>query len=151
MTLHFSTDDGSSTNSSQTIPVPLPGTYNLASVVTFPPVTANHITMVVNDNHYGNADGGDRVGIAEIRFLTTSLAEPIGNIEIGGFIPAPGGQGLTLSWPTTDGQLYDVQYKSNLVTQAEWAVYTNVTGTGGSIDVFAAVDHAEGFFRVVTP
>jgi hypothetical protein len=76
VTLDFSTDGGTSTDSSQTIAVPLPGTFNLASIVALTPVDANHITMTVNDNHFNVGGGGDRVGIAEIRFTGTVIPEP---------------------------------------------------------------------------
>ena len=154
VTLYFSTDGGLTTDSSQTIAVPLPATYNLASVVKFSPVTANYITMVVNDNHYGNAagtgGGGDRVGLAEIRFARTP-STPVGAVEARKIVPGSGGQGMALSWDSAIGQSYTVLYKTNLVTQADWIPYTNMTGVGGGVTVTSAVDRAEVFYRIKTP
>lgn len=77
ITLDFSTDGGASTDSSQTVGVPLPGTFNLASVVALAPTNANHLTLTVNDNHFGNGPaGGDRVGVAEVHFTGTAVPEP---------------------------------------------------------------------------
>ena len=77
VTLDFSTDGtGAIVDSSQTIAVAQPGAINLATIVALTATNANFITMTVNDNHFGaaNTDGGDRVGVAEIRF--TSVPEP---------------------------------------------------------------------------
>ena len=79
VTLDFSTDGGTTIDSSQTFAVPLPSSADLASVVELTPTTANYITMTVNDNHFGNPGleegGGDRVGLAEIAFSTV-VPEP---------------------------------------------------------------------------
>jgi len=75
ITLDFSTDGGTSTDSSQTVAVALPGTFDLATIVALTGTSANHITMTVNDNHFGGPAGGDRVGIAEVVF-TNNVPEP---------------------------------------------------------------------------
>lgn len=87
ITLDFSTDGGGTTNSSQTVGVPLPGTFNLATVVGLTPTHANFVTMTVNDNHFGGPGGGDRVGIAEIHFTGTAVPEPssLALLSAGGF------------------------------------------------------------------
>ncbi len=74
--LDFSTDGGTTTDSSQTVSVPLPGTIDLATIIGLTPTSANFITMEVLDNHFEAADGGDRVGIAEVAFTGTVSAVP---------------------------------------------------------------------------
>ena len=74
ITLDFSTDGGGTTNSSQMVGVPFPGTFNLATIVGLTPTHANFVTMTVNDNHFGGPGGGDRVGIAEIHFTGANLS-----------------------------------------------------------------------------
>ena len=59
--------------------------------------------------------------------------------------------GVAVSWDSSNGQSYDLQSKSNLITQLDWTTITNVTGTGGGISVTTAVDNAESFYQVVTP
>lgn len=78
VTLDFSTNGGVSTDSSQTVAISLES-GGAASISAIAATSANHITMTVTDNHFGNAaateGGGDRVGIAEIRF-TDNVPEP---------------------------------------------------------------------------
>ncbi len=83
ITLDFSTDGGSSIDSSQTIGVPFGATPEASVTVALAPTLANYITLTVNDNHFGSAEttgaggsgGGDRVGLAEIVF-TNNVPEP---------------------------------------------------------------------------
>jgi hypothetical protein len=79
VTLDFSTDGGTTIDSSQTITVPFGATFDASTIVPLTPTTANFITMTVNDNHYDPANeaaGGDRVGLAEIAFSTEVIPEP---------------------------------------------------------------------------
>jgi hypothetical protein len=74
--LDFSTDGGTSVDSSQTVAVPL--IFGPPAIVPLTRTDANFITMEVLDNYF-NVDpdapsGGDRVGLAEIRF--TTVPEP---------------------------------------------------------------------------
>lgn len=68
----FSTDGGATIDSSQTVAVPLPDPIDAASIIVLKPTNANFIKMTVTDNHFGGPAGGDRIGIAEIRFTTPS-------------------------------------------------------------------------------
>lgn len=77
--LQFSNDNGATFFASRLgLIVPITtGANGLPSQTTFAPVTGsvNFIRMTVTDNHFGIGNGGDRVGIAEIRF-TTAIPEP---------------------------------------------------------------------------
>ena len=68
----FSTDGtGTIVDSSQTVAVPMASSHELATIVSLTPTTANFITMEVLDNHFPGVApffGGDRAGVAEIRF-----------------------------------------------------------------------------------
>ena len=71
MQLEFSTNGGATYNSTQTVPVPL--AFGPASIVDLTPVDADFIRLTVLDNHFGVAGGGDRVGLAEIRFTAGDI------------------------------------------------------------------------------
>ncbi|MFI4862320.1 MAG: PEP-CTERM sorting domain-containing protein [Phycisphaerales bacterium JB063] len=84
VTLGFSTDGGTSIDSTQTVDVPLSATAPESVIVALAATDANYIVMTVNDNHFGTDDpnnpgtpiaGGDRVGLAEIVF-TDTVPEP---------------------------------------------------------------------------
>ena len=79
-----------------------------------------------------------------------SLIEPppeeIGSIDI-----AYDGSDIIITWGSSAGQDYDVQSKSNLVTQVDWLTIDSVIGSGGSMSVTTAVGQAESFYQVVTP
>ncbi len=81
---------------------------------------------------------------------TISLAEPppeeIGSIDI-----AYDGGDVLISWDSSAGQDYDIQSKSNLITQVDWLTLDSVVGSGSSMTVTTTVDQAESFYRVVTP
>lgn len=69
-TLEFSTNGGTSYSSSQNVMIPLNAAMPAnANIVPFTPTDANFIRMTVTDNHLEGAPGGDRAGLAEIRFL----------------------------------------------------------------------------------
>jgi hypothetical protein len=74
-TLEFSSDGGATYHTTTGVTTPFPGTFNLASSTSFPQVSANFVRLTVTDNHFdGITDGGDRVGISELRFL--AVPEP---------------------------------------------------------------------------
>jgi len=73
--LEFSTDGGGTVDSSQTITIPNPANFDLATIAAIAPTAANHITLTATDNNFGGPAGGDRVGIAEIVF-TNDVPEP---------------------------------------------------------------------------
>lgn len=74
--LEFSQNGGASYGAPVGIEVPNAGAYNSADVITFAGETANYVRMTVTDNFYGIYSGGDRVGIAEIRFMGDAVPEP---------------------------------------------------------------------------
>jgi len=82
-TLEFSTNGGSSFDSMQDISIPLVTAAPAnANIIDLAPVDADFIRMTVTDNHFGGpAAGGDRVGLAEIRFLDDA-APSIVNLNI---------------------------------------------------------------------
>ncbi len=132
---------------------------NTAQIFQFAIETAQYVGLRIVSN-WGGEDidgnvigGGDRFGLGEVRFVTGSsyVADPIGNIMITGPVAITGGQGMVLSWSSSNGQEYDVQYKNNLIIDSDWTTFTNVTGTGGEITVTTAVDNAETFYQVETP
>ena len=74
----------------------------------------------------------------------------IGSIAIEGPVPASGGVGMVVSWMGHDGQLYDVQSKSDLTT--EWVTFTNVVGVGeATVYVTNNIDTDAAFYQVITP
>jgi T5SS/PEP-CTERM-associated repeat protein len=61
-----------------------------------------------------------------------------------------GTNGVTLTWGTTNGFDYDVQFKLDLVNDTNWLDYaTGIPGTGGDITITADVIQAESFYRVI--
>jgi hypothetical protein len=76
ITLEFSTNGGSSYGAPLGITVPNAGAFDAADVVNFTGQTANFVRMTVTDNFFGTYTGGDRVGIAEIRFMGDAVPEP---------------------------------------------------------------------------
>ncbi len=75
--LEFSTNGGSSYGTPFEVTVGFPATFNLAATSTFTAADANSVRMTVTDNQFGTGpNGGDRVGIAEMRFLGTPVPEP---------------------------------------------------------------------------
>lgn len=77
--LEFSTNGGISYGSPLAIVIPNMVVYNAAEVVNFAGQSANYIRMTVTENHFGVAgagSGGDRVGLAEIRFMGDAIPEP---------------------------------------------------------------------------
>ena len=132
------------------------GTFVDTPAVEFTPTaTAVYHVGVRNRGHIpgtGADNNQSTVFFDNVRLVEVAPpADPIGSIVISGPIAITGGQGMVLSWNTTDGQSYDVQSKSNLITQASWQTVTNVTGDGGSISVTTAVGNAETFYKVETP
>ena len=86
VTLDFSTDGGLSIDSSQTVKVPLPADFDGATIVQLAPVDANFVILTVTDNHFGGPAGGDRIGIAEVRFLTPSKEVLLGDVNLDGIV-----------------------------------------------------------------
>lgn len=81
ISLEFSSDNGATIfDSRNDISIPL--TAEQAVRAMFAPVLGdtNFIRMTVTDNHFGNAAGGDRVGIAELRF--TAIPEPTSAVAL---------------------------------------------------------------------
>ena len=75
--LEFSTHGGTTCGTPFEVTVGFPATFNLAATSTFTAGDANFVRMPVTDNQFGTGpDGGDRVGIAEMRFLGTPVPEP---------------------------------------------------------------------------
>ncbi|MCW1924326.1 discoidin domain-containing protein [Luteolibacter arcticus] len=76
--LEFSDNGGSSYYTSLTgLTVPNGGAANAADTIAFNPTSANFVRLTITDNYFGTHAGGDRVGIAEIRFLgTPEVPEP---------------------------------------------------------------------------
>jgi fibronectin-binding autotransporter adhesin len=69
---------------------------------------------------------------------------PIGDIAI-----SSDGSNVTISWDTQDGQSYDLRTDNNLA-YATWAVYTNVTGTGGEVTVEVPISGPAEFYKVTS-
>ena len=141
--------DGDTTSANDMGGVNLPQVFSLGSQ------RGRYVQLSLIENYFGYqgiVGGGDRVGFAEVRFAKDTIdhVDSIGEIAIAGPFSTVSGDAFALSWDTTDGQLYDLQYKSNLVTDS-WTTFTNVTGTGAKISVTTSVDYAETFYQVVTP
>jgi hypothetical protein len=76
ITLEFSLNGGGSFGTPVNIVVPNAGAFNSADVVNFSAQTADFVRMTVTDNYFGSYAGGDRVGIAEVRFMGDAVPEP---------------------------------------------------------------------------
>ena len=73
--LEFSTHGGTTCGTPFEVTVGFPATFNLAATSTFTAGDANFVRMTVTDNQFETGpDGGDRVGIAEMRFLELGIA-----------------------------------------------------------------------------
>jgi len=132
------------------------GGVNSAQYFRLPAMNGRYVQLSLTDNYLGFQDitsGGDRVGFGEVRFVSGSghIADPIGAIMISGPIAITGGQGMVISWDTSDGQEYNVQYKNNLIIDSDWTTFISLTGTGGGVTVTSTVDQVQSFYRVVTP
>lgn len=79
VSLEFSTNGGSTYGTPVSLTIPNAGAFNAADIVSFVAQTADTVRLTVTDNFWnagGNPPGGDRVGIAEIRFLGDAVPEP---------------------------------------------------------------------------
>jgi hypothetical protein len=77
-TFEFSNDGGASYHTTLAdVTVPRTGAANVADETSFTPTSANYIRMTLTDNFYdGVTAGGDRIGIAELRFTGDAIPEP---------------------------------------------------------------------------
>jgi hypothetical protein len=65
--------------------------------------------------------------------------------------PQLAGTNLSFQFPTASGQSYTVQQNTNLAT-TNWTFYTNLTGSGSVMQIFApATNKVQNFFRVTEP
>jgi len=79
--LDFSTDGGITVGSSQTVDVAFPtNDAILPDLVALTPTDANFISLEVLDNHWPD-NGGDRVGISEIRFTGAAISATPGDFD----------------------------------------------------------------------
>jgi Ca2+-binding RTX toxin-like protein len=79
ISLEFSTNGGISYGSPVPLVIPNAVAFNAAELVSFAAQNANYIRMTVTDNFFGvpgGGLGGDRVGIAEVRFMGDAVPEP---------------------------------------------------------------------------
>ena len=124
--------------------------------VEFTPTTTAIYHVGVRNRGYVPGTGGANASTIFFDHARLTLSgtptEPIGYITIAGPVAVAGGEGMTLSWDnTTSEQLYDVQYKNNLITDPDWTTLTTVTGTGGSITVTNTIGaEEETFYRVIS-
>ena len=73
MVINFSSDGGLTFDRSQTIGIGL--TTNSAFVANLDPTMANFLRLEFTDNHFGNASGGEAVGVSEIAFAGAVVPE----------------------------------------------------------------------------
>lgn len=73
MVINYSSDGGSTFDRSETIGIGL--TTTNAFITSLEPTTANFLRLEFTDNHFGNASGGEAVGISEIRFAGAVVPE----------------------------------------------------------------------------
>ncbi len=89
-----------------------------------------------------NGGAGIQITVANINPTT-----PIGDI-----VYETTNDVMTLTWDTTDGQIYNVETNANLVEAASWGVFDGpITGTGGGITVTTTVNEVQLFYKVTTP
>jgi hypothetical protein len=65
------------------------------------------------------------------------------------------GGGMILMWNSVSGRTYELQYKTNLVTDLEWTTdpslgAAGISSDGGSISATSTVDSASIFYRIIS-
>jgi hypothetical protein len=64
--------------------------------------------------------------------------------------PQVSGGGFSLSFQSANGQSYTLYYNDNLAT-SNWLPYTNVTGSGATLQLSVPVTNSQRFFRISEP
>ena len=107
------------------------------SITNWPPGTALWLVWQMTDSS-GNAQG---LGIDNFTF-SASVPQPPMNIQVSG-------TNVLLSWPTTVGVNYQLEYNNNLNT-SDWIPLGNsVPGTGIVETLNIGITNAECFFKLV--
>jgi CotH kinase protein/Lamin Tail Domain len=107
------------------------------SITNWPPGTALWLVWQMTDSS-GNAQG---LGIDNFAF-SASVPQPPMNIQVSG-------TNVLLSWPTTVGVNYQLEYNNNLNT-SDWIPLGNsVPGTGTLATLNIGITNAECFFKLV--
>jgi hypothetical protein len=76
--------------------------------------------------------------------LSVVTVLPVGDLTI-----TTDGIDISISWNTVLGQSYDLRADNNLAF-ATWAVYTNITGTGGEVTVDVPASNPAEFYKVTS-
>ncbi|HKL21786.1 MAG TPA: hypothetical protein VJ904_08270 [Tichowtungia sp.] len=83
---------------------------------------------------------------------TGSSPQPAFDVSLGGMTAAGG---MIFNWQGTAGRIYELQYKTNLVTDVEWMTdpspgASGILSAGGSISATSTVDSASVFYRIIS-
>ena len=111
------------------------------SITNWPPGTALWLVWQMTDSS-GNAQG---LGIDNLSF---SASVPVQPVSLGIQVT---GASILLSWLTTPGVRYQIEYKDNLAAPTWTPLGSPVPGTGGSISVTNDITlSVHRFFRIIT-
>ena len=110
------------------------------SITNWPPGAALWLVWQMTDSS-GNAQG---LGIDNLSFSASVPAQPVSlDIQVSG-------AGILLSWPSTLGVNFQLEYTDNLAAPAWTPLGSPVPGTGGSISVTNDISlSVQRFFRIV--
>ena len=111
------------------------------SITNWPPGAALWLVWQMTDSS-GNAQG---LGIDNLSFSANVSQQPVLlDIQVSG-------GGILLSWPTTLGVNYQIEYKDDLAAPAWTPLGSPVPGTGGSISVTNDITlSVQRFYRIIT-
>ena len=95
--------------------------------------------------------GGEGTIVSDFEIVVTSAPHP--EFEVQGTDIVAGEAVFT--WDGTSGYTYDLQYKTNLVTDLTWMTdpspgASGIYSTGGSISATSTVDAASVFYRIIS-
>jgi hypothetical protein len=95
--------------------------------------------------------GGEGTRVQDFEIIASRPVQPAFNIEIGGMTSEGG---MIFSWVGESGYTYELQYKTNLITDVEWMTDTspgasNIFSEGGAVSATSTVDSASVFYRIL--
>jgi hypothetical protein len=91
-------------------------------------------------------DSAGNCSTTTVSVVVQPPTQPPFSIQIG---VAPGSPGPTISFPSTAGRAYEIQYKNDLSDASAWVdLVTNVPGSGTVIDVIDTNPANWRFYRV---
>lgn len=99
--------------------------------------------------------GGENTIVKDFEIVVTSTPlppQPTFDVQTASTMA---GGGMIFTWDAVSGRTYDVEYKTNLVTDVEWMKdpslgATNILSAGGAISATSTVDAVSVFYRILS-